>query len=358
MSASYIKLNINEITQRAREARQILAKCTLCPRQCKVNRLAGELGFCQSGKEVIISSTGPHLGEEPPISGAKGSGTIFFTNCNLRCVFCQNYQISQEGQGHPVSPEDLAKRMLYLQEIGCHNINLVSPTHYVPQILSALVLAIPKGLNLPIVYNTNSYDSLETLKLLDGIVDIYLPDIKYADDKYAKEYSGAGPVRSEHTLEKRPINSSTLSPENASNGVNNYVKHNRLAIKEMYRQVGNLVISESGIAQKGLLIRHLVLPHQIAGSFASLNFIAREISKDACISLMSQYHPSHKASKHPLINRRLKPSEYQEVVEYAEKLGLENCFIQELVSSDDFLPDFQKENPFGATDLPKPSNTR
>jgi putative pyruvate formate lyase activating enzyme len=318
MSVSYLKLGIDEIAKRAEEARQILAQCTLCPRQCHVNRSADELGLCESRTETIISSFGSHHGEEPPISGLKGAGAIFFTNCNLRCVFCQNYQISQQGQGHPVTTSELADIMLSLQEQGCHNINLVSPTHFVPQILSALALAIPRGLKIPIVYNTNGYDALETLKLLDGIVDIYLPDIKYADDKYAKEYSG----------------------------VNDYVKHNRLAIKEMYRQVGNLTTDKSGIAQKGLLIRHLVLPNRLSGTFDCLDFIASEISKDAFISLMSQYHPSHKANKYPLINRRLKQSEYQEVIEYAEKLGLENCYIQELISSDDFLPDFQKENPF------------
>jgi putative pyruvate formate lyase activating enzyme len=281
------------------------------------------MGFCQSGNEVIISSAGPHHGEEPPISGTRGSGTIFFTNCNLRCVFCQNYQISQQAQGRPITTDELADTMLSLQQQGCHNINLVSPTHFVPQFLEALALAIPNGLNLTIVYNTNGYDSLATLKLLDGIVDIYLPDIKYANDRYAKEYSG----------------------------VNDYVKHNRLALKEMYRQTGNLVTDKNGIAQRGVLIRHLVLPHQIAGSFASLNFIVGEISKNVSISLMSQYHPSHKARQHPLINRRLNQSEYKEVVAYAEKLGLENYFIQELVSSDDFLPDFQKENPFNPNSI-------
>ena len=319
MKTSYLKLGADEITKRVTQAKQILKQCVLCPRQCHVNRSTDELSFCESGSEVIISSAGPHQGEEPPISGSKGSGTIFFTNCNLKCVFCQNYQISQQGQGHPITTGELANTMLSLQQQGCHNINLVSPTHFVPQILETLALAIPKGLNLPIVYNTNGYDSLETLKLLDGIVDIYLPDIKYADDQYANEYSGAG----------------------------NYVKHNRLALKEMYRQIGNLAINNSGIAQKGLLIRHLILPNRLAGTFDCLDFIAKEISKDAFISLMSQYHPSHKAHQHPLINRHLTPAEYKEVVEYAEKLGLENCYIQELVSSNDFLPDFQKENPFG-----------
>ncbi|MBI5780027.1 MAG: radical SAM protein [Planctomycetes bacterium] len=323
MKAGYLQLGADEIANQASQATRILAQCTLCPRECKINRLKDELGFCQSGKEVVISSAGPHLGEEPPISGSKGSGTIFFTNCNLRCVFCQNYQISQQGHGHPVTTGELADIMLSLQKQECHNINLVSPTHFVPQILSALALAIPKGLNLPLVYNTNGYDALATLKLLDGIVDIYLPDIKYADNRYAKEYSG----------------------------VDNYVKHNRLALKEMYRQVGNLITDEKGIAQRGLLIRHLVLPNRLSGTFDCLDFIAREISRNAYISLMSQYHPSHKAHQHPEINRRLTPAEYKEVVAYAEKLGLENCYIQELVSSDDFLPDFQKENPFSPNSI-------
>ena len=327
MSANYLQLGTDEIARRAKEAKQILEQCTLCPRACKVNRTKGELGFCESGLEVIISSAGPHLGEEPPISGSKGSGTIFFTNCNLRCVFCQNYQISQQAQGRPITTGELSDTMLSLQKQECHNINLVSPTHFVPQILEALALVIPKGLKIPIVYNTNGYDSLGTLKLLDGIVDIYLPDIKYGNERQQPN-----PVRGKYAQEY--------------SGIDNYVKHNRLALKEMYRQVGNLVMDENGIAQKGLLIRHLVLPHRLSGTFDCLDFIAKEISKDAYISLMSQYHPSHKANKHPLINRRLKQSEYKEVVAYAEKLGLENCFIQELVSSDSFLPDFRRKTPF------------
>jgi len=372
METSYRKLfKSGELGRRVNKARQILKSCTLCPRRCKVNRLAGKLGFCLSGTEVVISSAGPHYGEEPPISGSKGSGAIFFTGCNLRCLFCQNYQISQEYEGHPVNPvrsplpegegvpmspdatirgtlrwspkthaesfgphpkasesigatsngvkiETLAGMMLSLENQRCHNINLVSPTHFVPQILEALLIAVEKGLTLPLVYNTNGYDTIETLKLLDGIIDIYLPDIKYSDNKYAKEYSG----------------------------VKNYVKYNRLALKEMFRQVGNLIIDENGIAQRGVLIRHLVLPERIAGSFESLDFIAEEISKEAHISLMSQYHPCYKADKHPVVNRRLKKAEYDEVVEYAEKSGLENCYIQELASSDDFLPDFRREKPF------------
>jgi len=330
MKASYLKLGNEELARRATEANLILKECSLCPRGCGVNlhtkyfgvgvnRLSGELGFCRSGKTAVISSAGPHHGEEPPLSGSAGSGTIFFTGCNLRCVFCQNYQISQEYEGYPIFTENLAKMMLYLQQIGCHNINLVSPTHFLPQILEALPYAVKKGLTLPIVYNTNGYDTIETLRLLDGIVDIYLPDIKYSDDRYAEEYSG----------------------------VQDYVKFNRPALKEMYRQVGNLITDKNGVAERGVIIRHLVLPGRVAGSFASLDFIKQEVSKDAYISLMAQYHPCFKAHKHPAVNRRLKHSEYNEVVRYAQSLELENCYIQSLISSDDFLPDFNKDQPFG-----------
>lgn len=276
---------------------------------------------------MVISSYGLHYGEEPPVSGQMGSGTIFFTGCNLRCLFCQNYQISQEYEGREITIQKLAQAMLDLESQGAHNINLVSPSHFVPQILEALLIASEKGLKLPIVYNTNGYDTVETLKLLDGIVDIYLPDIKYSDDRYAKSYSGAG----------------------------DYVKHNRAALKEMYRQVGNLSMDAGGAAERGVIIRHLVLPVRPdhpggpaggAGSLESLDFIKNELSADAFVSLMSQYHPCYKAKEHPILNRRLKHTEYDEVVQYAEKLGLKNCYIQALVSSDDFLPDFNKEKPF------------
>ncbi|MFH1227701.1 MAG: radical SAM protein [Planctomycetota bacterium] len=327
MEASYIKLiKSGELKRRIEAANRILSECTLCPRGCRVNRLKGELGFCESPSEIlrtsgdraVISSYGPHYGEEPPVSGQRGSGAIFFTGCNLRCLFCQNYQISQLYQGKETSIEDLAKAMLNLQASRCHNINLVSPTHFVAQILEALLIAAENGLELPIVYNTNGYDSLATLKLLDGIVDIYLPDIKYSEDRYAKEYSGG----------------------------DSYVKYNHAALKEMFRQVGNPVMDNKGVAQKGLIIRHLVLPMGGAGSFKSLDFIRDDISKDAFISLMAQYHPCYKAEAHPILNRRLKHKEYDEVVAYAGKLGLDNCYVQALVSSDDFLPDFKKERPF------------
>ncbi|MBI4712503.1 MAG: radical SAM protein [Planctomycetes bacterium] len=306
-----------------------------------MNRFKDELGFCKSGTDMVISSAVLHFGEEPPISGTRGSGTIFFTGCNMRCLFCQNYQISQrsrdevpilssgEYEGAVVSAEVLAQRMLSLQGQGGHNINLVSPTHFVPQILEALFIAAGKGLNIPIVYNTNGYDTVETLKLLDEIVDIYLPDIKYSDDKSAQECSG----------------------------VADYVRHNRTALKEMHRQVGNLQTNENDVAERGktavspalmrgLIIRHLVLPQRLAGSFASMDFIAKEISKDTFISIMSQYHPCYKADCHIALKRRLNKSEYDEVVNYAEQLWLTNCYIQSIASSNNYLPDFLKENPF------------
>ncbi|MEK7449499.1 MAG: radical SAM protein [Planctomycetota bacterium] len=335
MKSSYLTLlKSGELGRRVVLAKEILKKCILCPRRCEANRLNGELGFCKSGVTAVFSSAGPHYGEEPPISGPdvhrggfgwgsapslpRGSGTIFFTGCNLRCLFCQNYQISQEYLGRPVAADELGQIMISLQEQGCHNINLVSPTHFVPQILESLLYAAENGLVIPIVYNTNGYDSIETLKLMEGVVDIYLPDIKYSENKQAEECSR----------------------------VADYVEPNRLALKEMYRQVGNLVTDENGIARRGLLVRHLVLPQDKAGSFDSLEFIVREISGTAYLSLMSQYHPCYQAHQHPVLNRRLSRAEYEKVVNDAESLGLENCYIQNLISSDDFIPDFQKEKPF------------
>jgi putative pyruvate formate lyase activating enzyme len=338
--ASYLELfKSGELDNRVKRAKQILKECTLCPRDCRVDRTKGKEGFCKSGVDIVISSAGPHYGEEPPISGKHGSGTIFFTGCNMRCLFCQNYQISHLYEGKPITISDLAKKMIYLQSIGCHNINLVTPTHFLSQILEALLSACEKGLKIPIVYNTNGYDKVETLKLLDGIVDIYLPDIKYSDEKSAKLCSG----------------------------VSDYVKYDRPALKEMYRQVGNLVVDDAGIAVKGIIIRHLVLPERLAGSFRALDFISKELSPDTCVGIMSQYHPCYKALlqnnierpesprrqsgdigaiNHPILNRRITNAEYEEVVAYAEKLGMENCLVQSLTSADNYLPDFKKEKPF------------
>lgn len=319
MPTSYVKLyRSGALRHRVEAAKCILERCTLCPRACKANRLKGEEGFCKSGYAPVVSSSGPHHGEEPPISGRYGSGTIFFTGCNLRCLFCQNYQISQEYIGEPTASGELAAMMIKLQQLGCHNINLVTPTHFVPQILEALLSACEKGLAIPLVYNTNGYDALDILRLLDGIVDIYLPDIKYSDEQSANELSGA----------------------------KNYVPHNRIALKEMYRQVGDLRVDRTGVAQRGVLIRHLVLPARRAGSFASLDFIAQELSRKAYVSIMAQYHPCHQAHKYPSVNRPITRSEYAEVVQYAESLGLDNCYIQSLLSRDDFLPDFERGHPF------------
>jgi len=299
MLAALSQLELNE---RIDAAYGLLESCRVCPRECGVNRLKNDkLGFCRSGLNPIISSVSPHHGEEPPLSGNKGSGTVFFTNCNLRCVYCQNYPISQMGNGEERTPGELACQMLWLQEQGCHNLNLVTPTHFVPQILKALGIAIQRGFNLPIVYNTSGYESMETLRLLDGIVDIYLPDMRYSDNAAAMKYS--------------------IAPD--------YPEINRAAIKEMYRQVGNLVLDEQGIAKQGLIIRHLVLPGNIAGTEGVMKFLAEEISKDVSISLMSQYFPAYRAKEFKEINRRTTTEEYEKAYQIMLKYGLENGWVQE-----------------------------
>lgn len=320
----YIALyHSGELENRVRRLESRLSSCDICPRRCGCNRLEGETGFCRSGNLPIIASYCAHHGEEPVISGYRGSGTIFLGNCNLRCVYCQNYQISQDPdkQAHnQVEVETLANRMLYLQEeLGCHNINFVSPTHFVPQIVRALILAVPMGLNLPLVYNTNSYDSVKTLRELRGIISIYLPDLKYGSDIYAEEYSEAP----------------------------NYVALSRMAVKEMYRQVGVLVTDDYGIARKGLVVRHLILPNRLAGSRSSLNWLAKEISSGIAISAMSQYRPVYRAHNYPMLSRSISVQEYREVIDIMSKLGLNEGWTQELSASEDYLPDFNKEgNPF------------
>jgi putative pyruvate formate lyase activating enzyme len=291
-----------ELQKRIDAAYGLLASCRVCPRECGVDRLKNDkLGFCRSGLNPIISSVCPHFGEEPPLSGAKGSGTVFFTNCNLRCVYCQNYPISQMGNGEERSPGELACQMLWLQEQGCHNLNLVTPTHFVPQILKALGIAIQRGFNLPIVYNTSGYESLETLRLLDGIVDIYLADMRYSDNAAAMKYS--------------------IAPD--------YQEINCAAIKEMYRQVGNLVLDEQGIAKQGLIVRHLVLPGNIAGTEGVMKFLAEEISRDVTISLMSQYFPAYRTREFNEINRKITTEEYEMAYQIMLKYGLENGWVQE-----------------------------
>jgi putative pyruvate formate lyase activating enzyme len=291
-----------ELEHRIEEAYQLLESCRVCPRECGVNRLKDEkTGFCRSGLDPVISSVSPHHGEEPPLSGTKGSGTIFFTNCNLRCVYCQNYPISQMGNGAERTVGELACQMLWLQEQGCHNLNLVTPTHFVPQVLKALGIARERGFNLPIVYNTSGYESLKTLRLLDGIVNIYLPDMRYNDNAAALRYSAAP----------------------------HYVEINRAAIQEMYRQVGNLVLDENGIAKRGLIIRHLVLPGGLSGTEGIMKFLAEEISKDVYISLMSQYFPAYKTGEFQEINRRIQEQEYDEAYDAKMKYGLKNGWVQE-----------------------------
>jgi putative pyruvate formate lyase activating enzyme len=273
IAPAYLDLSPEEFSRLIKQARTLLSPCRVCPRECGVDRLGGEEGFCETGALAEVSSYNEHRGEEPPISGSRGSGTIFFAHCNLRCVFCQNYPISHLGHGSPVSTEELAEMMLSLQRRGCHNLNLVTPTHVTPQILEALKLAIAGGLKIPLVWNSGGYDSVETLRLLDGIVDIYLPDMKYDDDANAAKYSDVPNGRGD-----RPV-----APTRG------YREVNHAAIREMHRQVGDLICDEDDIAVRGLIVRHLVLPGGLAGSEGVLRFLAEEVSLNTAISLMAQF---------------------------------------------------------------------
>ncbi len=281
-------LSTGELTERRDAAVGLLSECRLCPRQCHVNRLEGETGFCRSGRQALVASHGPHFGEERPLVGANGSGTIFFANCSLGCIFCQNYDISHRGRGRAVSDERLADLMLDLQGRGCHNINLVTPTHFVPQILEALVLAAQLGLDVPLVYNCGGYESVETLALLDGVVDIYMPDAKYSNSEIAAQLSGAA----------------------------DYPQQMKAAITEMHRQVGDLQIDEGGVAQRGLLVRHLVLPEDLAGTEEIMRFLAN-LSADTYVNVMAQYRPCYRASEIEKINRHPTVAEYRAAVEAA-----------------------------------------
>jgi len=286
-----------ELEHRIVQLNKILEACSLCPRRCKINRLKGEIGYCQAGAELIVSSYFPHFGEERPLVGRSGSGTIFLAHCNLKCSFCQNYDISHLGSGEKTSTKQLAQMMLYLQRQHCHNINFVTPTHYAPQIISALPLAIQMGLELPIVYNCGGYESLEVIEILEGVVDIYMPDAKFSNHKHAKIYANA------------PDYFNILKP----------------ALKEMHRQVGILKI-DNGIAYRGLLIRHLVMPNDVAGSESILRFIAEELSLESYVNIMSQYHPCFQATNIPSINRRITSEEYYQAIEIAKKFGLHRGF--------------------------------
>lgn len=290
--ALYREGNLDE---RIAEAQQRLSPCRVCPRHCKVDRLSDEKGICQTGVKAVVSSYAPHFGEESPLVGSGGSGTIFFTHCNLLCIFCQNYEISHLGQGIETDPGQLAAMMVSLQRQGCHNINFVTPSHVVPQILVALPKAIEKGLTVPLVYNSSGYDSLETLKLLEGIVDIYMPDFKFWDKDLAKRYAKA--------------------PD--------YPEVAQKAILEMYRQVGDLVMDDEGVAVKGLLVRHLVMPGSLEETRGILRFLAREVSVDTYVNVMDQYRPCGEACHCPPIDQTLTGDEYQQALKLARDAGLQ-----------------------------------
>jgi len=292
---SYLKLyHDGTLTTRVQTALKLLQHCELCPRRCGVDRLAGETGYCRTGRYAQVASFSPHFGEESPLVGRCGSGTIFISSCNLLCTFCQNFEISHQREGQVVAPEHLAGMMLKLAQQGCHNINFVTPTHVVPQILEGLSIAIDHGLDVPLVYNSSGYDTVETLQLLDGIFDIYMPDFKFWDTEWSARFCNA--------------------PD--------YQEWATAAIKEMHRQVGDLKINAQGIAERGLLVRHLVMPNGVAGTTAIMDFLAREISPNTYVNVMNQYRPYGLAVKDSTINRRVSEQEYQEAVDAARHAGL------------------------------------
>ncbi len=292
---AYLHLLENgELQQRVSEAYRRLENCEICAVRCRVNRRAGQEGFCRTGELARVSSYGPHLGEEKPLRGWRGSGTVFFGGCNLRCQYCQNYDISQTRAGEETEPQNLAAILLELQQYGCHNINFVSPSHVVPQILAAVWIAAKAGLRLPLVYNTGGYDAIETLRLLDGVIDIYMPDMKYSDPQVARDYSK----------------------------VKNYPEVNRAAVREMHRQVGDLQLDARGIAQRGLLVRHLVLPNGLAGTQEIVHFLAGEISANTYLNVMDQYHPAFQAHLYASLNRPVTIQEHREAVALARQAGL------------------------------------
>ena len=327
---SYKKLSEEEFARRISRADEILKSCTSCPRDCSVDRKSGELGTCQSGEKPIVSSYTLHFGEEPVLSGRNGAGNIFFGNCNLRCDYCQNFEISQRSSTeklNEVSINKLAEIMLELQNKKCHNIGLVSPTHFAVPILKSIKLAIEKGLRLPIIYNSNGYDSVEVLKLFKDVVDIYLPDFKYGDNNNGRRYSKA--------------------PD--------YFDKTKLAITEMYDQVGGELVYESGVVVQGLIIRHLVLPNGLAESEEIFKFISGELDPKIHLSVMAQYYPANRAAKNILLNRKITHTEYSRVLELLDKYGLVNGWVQEMESNDFYRPAFKKDriDPFGNKRLAK-----
>jgi putative pyruvate formate lyase activating enzyme len=292
--------------------------CRLCPRACGIDRTAGERGYCGAGPESSVAVVLPHFGEEPPITGPGGAGTIFFGRCNLRCIYCQNHQISQGDLGRVLSPDELALEILRLQKIGCSTIEPVSPTHHLPGLLKALAIAAEQGLVLPVVYNTNGYESVQTLELLDGIVDIYLPDLKYASNDEALKYSD----------------------------VPDYVEKARAAILKMHAQVGNLAVDVQGRALRGMILRHLVLPGEISGTRETLVWVRDNLPITVTLSLMAQYTPLHRGKHFPLLDRTITCQEYDRAVEKAWELGFENTFVQEMDSQEAGIPDFGLSEPF------------
>ena len=294
MAPAYVSLhNQGKLEQRVQAALEMLRECRLCPHECRVDRTADGVGRCRTGRQALVSSISPHFGEESPLVGTGGSGTIFFANCNLACIFCQNFDISHLGHGREFTAAKLTEAMLFLQQEGCHNINFVTPTHVMPQILEALPEATERGLRLPLVWNCGGYESLEALKLLDGIVDIYMPDLKYSDAETAERLSGP----------------------------KNYPKHAFAALREMHRQVGDLKISKKGVASKGLLVRHLVLPQGLAGTPEAMRFLA-DLSPQTYVNVMAQYRPCHRAWEDAKLTHALTTREYREAVQAALDAGL------------------------------------
>jgi len=296
---SYLRLSKNrELDKRISLLQDFLKSCQLCPRVCQVNRLDGNLGYCGAGAELMVSSAFPHFGEEPPLVGTHGSGTIFLTHCNLRCAFCQNYDISHLGRGETLTTCDMAKAMMRLQELGCHNINFVTPTQYTPQIVASLPRAIEMGLRVPLVYNCSGYESLEVIRLLDGIVDIYMPDAKFMDSEHSKRYCNA--------------------PD--------YPEVLKKILIEMHHQVGDLTVNSKGIAERGLLIRHLVMPGGVSSSEVVLKFIAEELSIHSYVNIMEQYRPEYLAENYPEIDHRITDKEHMAAIQTAKRFGLYRGF--------------------------------
>ena len=311
-------LKHDEILLRAKEAEKLSSPCRLCPRACGIDRTTGERGYCGAGPEPSVAAVLPHFGEEPPLTGPGGAGTIFFGRCNLRCLYCQNHQISQSDLGRVLSPDELALEILRLQKCGCSTIEPVSPTHHLPGLLKALAIAAEQGLDLPVVYNTNGYESVHTLELLDGIVDIYLPDLKYAFNNQAMKYSDAA----------------------------DYVEKARSAILKMHTQVGNLVVDVHGRGVRGMILRHLILPGDVSGTRQTLVWVRDNLPITVTLSLMAQYAPLHREKDFPPLDRTITCKEYDRAVDTAWELGFENAFIQEMDSRESGIPDFTLSKPF------------